>query len=258
MKRSDMRLLQFNALYKNHPIAGPPTSGWNVEIRSIRMWIVKGLCWNSSQTSIFTSTQDLIFCKARTETLPPTGICFPVFWSTRKHLNSSWRWGAVLPGSSEMRKFYGCQIMKFELRRMHCYSRYGAVQAGISNSRWRFKIKKYIGILKLSILLASHNIKNCSVEFMDTENMGVVLSNCSIWNVTDILYRIGWNIGTFVSCHNNNNNNLVWWHCHRVALYKMWYKLKSACPVVSMLNQIDVFLSALQKYLNQKRKKKPC
>ena len=21
--------------------------------------------------------------------------------------------------------------------------------------------------------------------------------------------------------NNNNNNNLVWWHCHRVALYKM-------------------------------------
>ena len=53
---------------------------------------------------------------------------------------------------------------------------------------------------------------------------------------------------------NNNNNNLVWWHCHRVALYKMWYKLKSACSVLSMLNQIDVFLSALQMYLNQKRK----
>ena len=34
----------------------------------------------------------------------------------------------------------------------------------------------------------------------------------------------------------------------------MWYKLKSAYSVVSMLNQIDVFLSALQKYLNQKRK----
>ena len=34
----------------------------------------------------------------------------------------------------------------------------------------------------------------------------------------------------------------------------MWYKLKSAGSVVSMLNQIDVFLSALQKYLNQKRK----
>ena len=29
--------------------------------------------------------------------------------------------------------------------------------------------------------------------------------------------------------NNNNNNNLVWWHCHRVALYKMWYKLKSVC-----------------------------
>ena len=43
----------------------------------------------------------------------------------------------------------------------------------------------------------------------------------------------------------NNNNNLVWWHCHRVALYKMWYQLKSACSVVSMLNQIDVFLSAV-------------
>ena len=54
--------------------------------------------------------------------------------------------------------------------------------------------------------------------------------------------------------NNNNNNNLVWWHCHRVALYKMWYKLKSACSVLSMLNQIDVFLSALQMYLNQKRK----
>ena len=49
--------------------------------------------------------------------------------------------------------------------------------------------------------------------------------------------------------NNNNNNNLVWWHCHRVALYKMWYKLKSACSVLSMLNQIDVFLSALQMYL---------
>lgn len=23
----------------------------------------------------------------------PTGMCFPVFWSTRKHLNSSWSWG---------------------------------------------------------------------------------------------------------------------------------------------------------------------
>ena len=32
------------------------------------------------------------------------------------------------------------------------------------------------------------------------------------------------------------------------------YILKSACPVVSTLNQIDVFLSALQKYPNQKRK----
>ena len=32
------------------------------------------------------------------------------------------------------------------------------------------------------------------------------------------------------------------------------YKLKNACPVVSTLNQIDVFLSVLQKYLNQKRK----
>ena len=31
-------------------------------------------------------------------------------------------------------------------------------------------------------------------------------------------------------------------------------KLKSACSVVSMLNQIDAFLCALQKYLNQKRK----
>ena len=63
---------------------------------------------------------------------------------------------------------------------------------------------------------------------------------------------------TFTCSHmqytNNNNNNLVWWHCHRVALYKMWYKLKSACSVLSMLNQIDVFLSALQMYLNQKRK----
>ena len=45
-------------------------------------------------------------------------------------------------------------------------------------------------------------------------------------------------------CNNNNNNNLVWWHCHRVALYRnLWYKLKSACSVVSMLNQIDVFLT---------------
>ena len=35
--------------------------------------------------------------------------------------------------------------------------------------------------------------------------------------------------------NNNNNNNLVWWHCHRVALYKMWYKLKSACSVLSMM-----------------------
>ena len=52
-----------------------------------------------------------------------------------------------------------------------------------------------------------------------------------------------------------NNNSMVWWHSHRVALYKMWYKLKSACSVVSMLNQIDAFLSVLlQKYLNQKRK----
>ena len=27
---------------------------------------------------------------------------------------------------------------------------------------------------------------------------------------------------------NNNNNNLIWLHCHRVVLYKMQYKLKSA------------------------------
>ena len=48
---------------------------------------------------------------------------------------------------------------------------------------------------------------------------------------------------------------IIWFgDTHRVALYKMWYKLKSACSVVSMLNQTDVFLSALQKYLNQKRK----
>ena len=53
--------------------------------------------------------------------------------------------------------------------------------------------------------------------------------------------------------NNNNNNNLVWWHCHRVALYKMWYKLKSGCSVLSMLNQIDVFSSALQKCLNHNR-----
>ena len=34
---------------------------------------------------------------------------------------------------------------------------------------------------------------------------------------------------SFNNNNNNNNNNLVWWHCHRVALYKIWYKLKSAC-----------------------------
>ena len=39
--------------------------------------------------------------------------------------------------------------------------------------------------------------------------------------------------------NDNYNNNLVWWYCHRVAPYKMWYILKSASPVVSTLNQIE-------------------
>ena len=45
---------------------------------------------------------------------------------------------------------------------------------------------------------------------------------------------------------NNNNNNLVWRHCHRVALYKMWYILKSACPVVSTLKYAEyAFISSV-------------
>ena len=43
----------------------------------------------------------------------------------------------------------------------------------------------------------------------------------------------------------NNNYNLGWWHFHCVVLYKVQYKLKSLCPVVSTLHQINVSLSIL-------------
>ena len=62
------------------------------------------------------------------------------------------------------------------------------------------------------------------------------------WGSLNPLWCLSCNPQVFID-NNNNNNNLVRWHCHRVALYKMWYKLKSACSVVNMLNQIDVFLS---------------
>ena len=43
--------------------------------------------------------------------------------------------------------------------------------------------------------------------------------------------------------HNNDssnsyNNNLVCWHCHRVEPYKMKYKLKSACLIISTLHYV--------------------
>ena len=61
------------------------------------------------------------------------------------------------------------------------------------------------------------------------------------WPTTKWMARYQMNGLLPLNNNNNNNNNLVWWHCHRDAPYKLWYKLKSASHV-SLTYQPHPFL----------------